>query len=445
MIFRLLATSIFDNGKVAFSLRWNWGNVLLFVLIWSYGFESVQFDNAPIKSLLITIFLVAAISIVNRVSNTYPKLYQEKYDFTNLDISVLSLYVILLVTLSISATYKFDISLVGDQLYHAQSSQNQSMGIADWLIHKFQIPATIEYKTIVRLVSCAMLGIVIFLVAHIRRYNLGDRTTLLILLLLLLRLGYHYSDIHPPFRLFPLWINSILFGINDFSFRLTTLLALSLLAFVIYKFSQKHFGSLNAFLVGLTVATIPLLLHVSSLVEQSVWSAISWIFILIAIRESFHSPNYVRWLSVVVIAALMRAPAFIALVPIFGLMIAEYLKKNEFKNIQPYLIAATPVLVLIPFLWIQLSQGSPATSGQLSPLHQIMSTFDNGFSVKVMYYNIQLPWVLFLPFCLLPIKGHWLKIQQLLCFLYLHILFSTPSVQYCGEYRVTRRNCGYPL
>lgn len=409
MHFKKLASSFFDDGNVALRLRWNWGTILLFVLVWSYGFENVTYANAPIKSLLVTALLVSAIVIIGQVSDKYRNLYQEELQFTNRDVLVLGLYCILLVALTAFATYKLDISLVGDQLFHAQSSQNQSIDIANRLIRKFQVPATIEYKTVVRTVSCAILAILIFLIAYIRQYRLSDRTVLIVLLFVLLKLGHPYVDAHPPFRLFPLWLSTVLFGINDLSFRLVSLLALSIFAFVLYKVSQKHFDRRNSFLIGLSVSSIPLLLHVGSIVEQSVWTVLTWSFILISIRESPHNPNYIRWISVIVIASLMRAPAFVALVPIFFLMGVEYLKSKDYKSIQKYLIYTVPVLVLIPFLWIQLSQGTPATSGQEATLHKIIASFENGFSIKVMYYSVLLPWIVFLPFCLSPVNGSRLR------------------------------------
>lgn len=409
MHLKKVAASFLDDGNVAFRPRWNWGAILLFVLVWSYGFENVTYANSPLKSLLVTAFLVSAIVIIGQVSDKYRDLFQEEFQFTNLDVFVLGLYCILLVALTAFATYKLDISLVGDQLFHAQSSQNQSIDIGDRLIRKFHVPATIEYKTVVRVVSCAILAILIFLIAYIRQYRLNDRIVLIVLLFLLLKLGYPYVDAHPPFRLFPLWISTVLFGLNDISFRLVSLLALSIFAFVIYKVSRKHFGRRNSFLIGLAVSTIPLLLHVGSIVEQSVWTVLAWSFILISVRESPNSPNYIRWVSVIVIASLMRAPAFVALVPIFFMMGVEFLKSKDYKSIQKYLIYAVPVLVLIPFLWVQLSQGTPATSGQEASLHKIIASFENGFSVKVMYYSVLLPWIVFLPFCLIPANGNWPK------------------------------------
>ena len=407
MHFKGIAHLFLDNKNIAFSLRWNWGAVLLFVLIWSYGFENIRFDNSPIKSLLMMVFVVFTIASIIRVSGKYKNLYLEELKFSNSDIFVLCLYGMLLISFAAFCIYKLDFSLLGDQIYHAQSSQNQSLGIANWLIHKFEIPATTEYKTVVRLTSVAILGMLIYFIAFVRQYSLKDQVYLLVLLLLLLKLGHHYNDVHPPFRLFPLWLSSTLFGINDFSFRLVSLFALSIFAFVIYKFSNKYFGRLDSFLIGLAVCSIPLLLDVGSIVEQSIWTVLAWTFILLAIQESPHNPNYVRWITVIVIASLMRAPAFIALVPIFFSMCIQYLKANEYKNIRPYLTYAVPILVLLPFMWMQLSQGTPSTSGQLGKFSQLVSSFADGFSFKVMYYNIQMPWMLFLPFCLMPINRNW--------------------------------------
>ena len=407
MFFKRFAGTFIDNEKNAFTLRWNWGGVLLFVLVWSYGFEGIAFADSPIKSLLVTVLAVCALALINSISVQNKNLYQEEVRLTNLDIAVWLLYVALLVALTVFATYGMDISLVGDQLYHAQTSQNQSMDLADWLIKKLHIPATVEYKIVVRLVGCALLAMLVAFILFMRQYRLQDRTVLMGLLLLLLTLGHHYADIHPPFRLFPLWLSSILFGLNDLAFRLVSLIALSVFAFVIYRFSQKHVDRFQSLLIGLAVSSIPLLLHVGSIVEQSVWTALAWSFLLVSMRESSNTPNYVRWISVVTIASLMRAPAFVGLVPIFMLMGVEYLRSKDYRDIQKYLVYLAPVLVLIPFMWVQLSQGTPATSGKMAPFQQMVSSFENGFSLKAMYYSIPMPWVLFLPFCLLPVRKNW--------------------------------------
>lgn len=417
-------SDIFYNDKPLFALRWNWGYVLTFVLIWSYGFENVTFPITNSQSLLLTGGLAMVIFLLVYIGEKYKVFYEENIQILYSDIYIFGLLIVVFLILSVN---NLSNSLVGDQLYHAQASQSQTIKVAEKLISYTHIPPTVEYKIILRAINIAFLAGMVVCIYALKRVGTGSRAVLLTALFLALKLltNNSYNDPHPPLRLFPLWLNSTLFGLNDFSFRSISVFSLVVFAFILYKYGQSYFDRPGSLLTSLAVCSIPLLWHVASVVEQSIWTALSWSLILLFMQKDLHNPGYVRWLSIISTAGLMRASAFVGLMPVFLIIGFEFLKSREIKGIKTYLIQGLPVLVLIPFLIRTLIVGTPSTAeSEVSALSKILLSFDGWFSVKVLYYNILLPWILFLPLFLASTIKNWFKVfVQISFFIAAYVIF----------------------
>jgi hypothetical protein len=415
---------MFNNDKLLFTLKWNWGYILIFVLIWSYGFENVAFPLTAVQSLLLSSALAMTVFLLVFVGEKYKIYYQENIEIGYLDSYI---FLILCVIFILFSWGNLTNSLVGDQLYHAQASQSQTTEIAESIIASLKLNPALEYKLILRVINIVLLVGIVAGIYLLGKVNIKIRAVLLTVSFFAIRLltNNSYNDPHPPFRLFPLWFNSTIWGLNDFSFRSISLFSLIVFVFILFRYGQNYFGKFHSFLLAFAVGTIPLLWHVASVVEQSIWTALSWSLILLFIQKDLRNFHYVRWISVVSIAGLMRASAFVGLIPIGLIAGLELLKSRDNKAIKTYLVYALPILVLLPFLLKTLIVGTPSTADkEIDIISKILLSFEGWFSIKMLYYHILLPWVLFLPFFWMSTIKNWLRVLvYVFFFLAAYIIF----------------------
>jgi hypothetical protein len=397
------------KDRILFTLRWNWGGLLAFVLIWSYGFENVTFPLDSVKGKILTFILGILVFLLVLIGEVYKDEFQEHIQLRYQDGLV---FLGLLLVFVGFGWQNLTTALVGDQLYHAQASQSQTIQAVDALILSLSLDDALPYKQIARGVNLVFLATTFLALYLLKNSKPASRAVWAALFFWLLRLftANSYSDPHPPFRLFPLWLNSIVFGLNDFAFRSISLFALVFFVFVLYRLGREKLGKVNSLLLALSVGTIPLLWHVASVVEQSIWTALSWSLLLMFIDDETRNPKYIRWISIISIAGLMRASAFVGLVPVALLLVWQFLKSRDMKSVRIYLIYTIPVLVLLPFLIKTLVVGTPSTSGhEADTLSKLLLSFNDFFSLRMLYYHIQLPWVIFLPMFLFVVFKDRLK------------------------------------
>jgi hypothetical protein len=169
------------------------------------------------------------------------------------------------------------------------------------------------------------------------------------------------NDPHPLFRLFPLLVSSAIFGVTDFGFRLATFAAYLVFLIFVYIRLSTHCSSLTAAISTASIGTLPIFWHVAYLVEQSVWAAIAGasIFVYLLTSESMEEIRLVPLTLLVVLATLMRAPAFIAFIPVAVLIIVQLRRKKiDMAEINPLFISAALLAMVV---LVAASRGSGAT------------------------------------------------------------------------------------
>ena len=177
------------------------------------------------------------------------------------------------------------------------------------------------------------------------------------------------GGMHPSLRLFPIWLSSNLFYFTDFSFRLPGLVGLLAGLLYFYKW-MKHLNvePWTAWLTTLLVGTLPLFLHVATIVEPSIWTSILLVpiigFILkIGTRQSELRFPAELWACLISAGILMRQPVVLLLLPWFYLS-ARDLWMHECRwrqRLNKFGMATLPFLVSIPFFIRSLIQGTPTT------------------------------------------------------------------------------------
>ncbi len=243
---------------------------------------------------------------------------------------------------------------------------------------------------------------------------------------------------HPPFRLFLLWLSSALFTSADFSFRLAQFIGLIGLMWFVQRIANQKLNFVNSWLFAMAVGTIPVLWHVGILAEQSVWTAVSWTAFLLYFFAYSDKFNYIRWVSIISIFTMLRQSAFVALLPLFLIIIVDLIKRKEFSA-KKIFVLMSPIFVMLPFLLNSVINGTPASYlGEISGLQMVWTALDSGIIFNAIMNSVGWPWIIFLFIPLLFIFKNPLKISAISIFFIagVYIFYTiTPGLWGVGRYQ----------
>jgi len=412
---RIKALSTFHAGAFHwdapfFTWKFNWAHLLAFVVFWSYGYYGAV---SPRGSGVVGFFLTAillAIFLLFLVLGQYLKdEFTDFVVFRKSDLAVLAAFTALVLPFSVR---DLSHSLVGDQLAHAQSSQAHFISLIQAIAHRVESIRNLTFGNLLWALDFAALAAGILLLHSLRRRSFTARVAVYSLGFLLLRwmvyLGSGGGSPHPQFRLFPLWMMSALFSPSDWVFRIAQFLPLIGLMWATQRISVAVLPAWISCLLGLVVGTIPVLWHVGTLVEASVWTAVVWTALLLSIAR--HEPEnpfpYIRWISCVCVATMIRQTAFVALIPLFIMLGKEMIRKRA-VDIRRSLLCLAPLLAMAPFLMRSLLFGTPAaqTGGETShAIGNVLYALQSGIALNSILNSVLIPWAILLPVSFLMIS-----------------------------------------
>lgn len=427
-------------NKTVSVIRVNWALILAFVGFWSYGlYNAVSFGVGSIDALdvllalgfgfLIAFFVYAAVA--------FRETFSDSFTLLRSDIATFISYFLLLLPFSFGALTN---SLVSDGLSHAQRSHIHAIQFLKALSH-ISFLQDIPFRNGLFVLGIAgVFGIAAvfwFLKWSGRRfvrlsfrgasYAVPVSALVVFVLFVAVRLGVHFvgggNEMHPPFRLFPLWLSSSIFFPNAFSFRLPQFLGLLFLMCASARIVREKLSSpLLSWLFGLAVGTIPVLWHVGTLVELSMWTGLTWTLLLLAFVTSHKGDNvpWIRWFALISIAALMRQPAFAGLLLLAfwfwfsarraGELLPAFLKRA--------VVPCAPVLLMAPFILKSLIVGTaaryvpgelpflPADAGTLS---RVWFAITSGVAWRATSVSVLAPWVACLGLAFIPFRREYVR------------------------------------
>ncbi|PJZ89443.1 glycosyltransferase family 39 protein [Leptospira levettii] len=374
--------------------------VTFFALIWTYILQENSFFliNVPfIKSL----YFLGVLSVVF----WYIKQNKNAFQYT-LEFSPFFKIAILFLTLFFVLFPRLNQDLVSDQFHHAYKA------ILPWVIYAKNICVLnngCAEKPFNQVLNHEMLKsllvlfpLILIILKFLNRFSLIVVILFCILFFLPLE-DYQINDIHPPFRLFPLAFSASLFGLSNSAFRMPGFFALFIFALIIFPILKFHFKENIAVLLVGCVVTIPILIHVSYIVEPSIWTAISWTGILLFLFfGKKDNRSFFLCFLLITFASLMRASAFLAFFPLvmhwfFTRRVERILSIYEIRNT---FLVFSPTLIALPFVFSSILHGSPATGTNQSLIESIQMSFIGYSSIKFAYQSLFLPWILVFPFAL---------------------------------------------
>lgn len=432
----MLKDRFLNIANKKFSINLNWYFIIAFTFYWIYGlYGFYRLDSLPLN-LFISVLFTSLFSVILGLGFKY-KSSSDSILFKIEDLIILLLFIVIL---AIVAHSFLGHSLTSDQISHSYRSNLYSLKITDIVISKLKIDGSYKFKNILFIVNIGMLAffsVLIFIVTKIK--NIKLKILFLATCFIFSRLSFLFltnlNPTHPPFRLFPLWIVSLFGPINDTLFRIPQFIGLAFLVFALYKILSKTCSKLVSWLFSLSIGSIPVLLYTSSIVEQSIWTAISWTLALIIIGHFDYKKehNWVRIFSIITVCSLMRGSGFIILVPLGLVYIFYYLYRiKRLNQLFPsvHLKEFVPFLALIPYVLVTLFRGTPASyiPGEVdfipldsSSLERIMISIKSGIFWGSIKNSISVYWIAFFPLAFIPVK----KCKKNILFIILFFLLAT--------------------
>jgi hypothetical protein len=182
-------------------------------------------------------------------------------------------------------------------------------------------------------------------------------------------------DSHPPLRLVPLFLGSLIFGISNIGFRFSILILCFIVAGIIFNFLEKTYGKITSLLIIFCFLSLSPILHVLTLVEPSVYAAFS---ILITYVILFHSiidfkKKLVITSVIVSVSILMRMSSILSVLTIVIFSIYEYKNNVKFDR---KIILVLFALVIVSFL-LATSRMPPSADTQNIIPNLIYAIYNN--------------------------------------------------------------------
>jgi hypothetical protein len=442
-------TSQNTRQKSIITIDFNWAAVLFICCFLAYGYYGAlspsdnQFRTSPVASITQLMGLAFVFVFFGLLAWKAPNRFQDSMTLKRED--VLVFLSVALIFFSFSFT-RLQFSLYSDEISYAGSAHGHSIYIALALAKYLFVLDGFPFQYLVQAVSLILLASLIGLIVLSKRWTWKVRIIIFLIILLLGRLVFAAKggngSPHPPLHLIPPFVFGSLFGINDFSFKFSYFAAYILFILLLYKMMRRVFSYHISYLAALAIGTMPLLWYLSTVVEHSFWAFICFTLVLVEIATSGGKPNYVRLISFVSIATLMRQPSFLVIIPIFFLFIIEEFRSRDVKEwLQRTFFILAPTLLFIPFLVSSLIHGTPSTDalGENDTLQRVWGAIGSGIIWTSINNSIPSWWVIFIPFTFFPLsrKMNNLNIAFLIFFVVsIYIYYSiNPSLWGYAKYQ----------
>ena len=358
----------FNNKSLTISYKLY--EILLFIGLWTYGLFGgflTRADNsiALIFSSVIAIIL-CCLCLFFAHNEEKKNLRIHSYNI----FLTLTIFIIILILLNDGLMA----SLYNDQSAHTIEAFKHGifLGQSTPLLQDY------SYKSVIYFTNLIMLFFLSLMMLFFRyQKNIYLKMLVLILALLFMRGAIIYAggtaSTHPGLRLFPIWISSVLFGVNELGIRIfQILLSSTFLVYCFYSFLKRISKVSSLFLVA-SILTTPLFLFVTLVIEPSIYSFIIVTVFLVEIYNQFEDGrfNFSKWIFIISIGSLLRQSIFLLFFPLF---IGYFLQKNyRIKNWTKELL---PFFISLSIFLVSIISGTPSTTAldtNINPIVKIMS------------------------------------------------------------------------
>lgn len=401
-----------QQSKLLVTIEFNWAWVIFYTFFIAYGYYGAiapgytAYKTNWVASLGQTILLCGIQTAFGLAAWKKSSYFKDSISIYTRDLLVC--FSLLLIGFVFSHE-RLQYSLFSDEISYAGSAHGHAIYIVLVLGKYFSELSGITAQYLIQAVSFLMLASVGALIFFSSRWTPKIRIIVFVILLILGRIVFAIKggngSPHPPLHLLPLFLTGSLFGLNDLSFKFSYFLTYAIFLTVLYRMLLRVFSSNVSYITVLAIGTIPLLSYLSTVVEHSFWALICFTLVLVEIITS-PKLNYPRLICFVSIAALMRQPTFLVLLPIFLLLAIEIYQSGAMGRwAKTSWVFFMPLLLFLPFLLASLLYGTPSTDalGQGSMLERVKLAAESGVILHSASRSLPLWWLIFLPFAFIPL------------------------------------------
>lgn len=394
-----------DN--LSFVIKFSWIEFIFygfFIVYGVFGASTPSYINfvsntgvGILQIVLLSFFLV----LLGIVGWKWDKNYQDLIVISGRDLVVLSLLLVLFFGLGYESLGQ---SIQGDESAYLMLAFGHAIKAFLKFGDYFAILNPWVVKYLIQFISLLLVVGVIVFIYFSRKLAWPKRIVVVLGALLFCRILIMYfggnPSPHPPLSGVTHLIFGSLFGINGFSLKSAYFLAYILFVFGIYKMASREMPLHISLLFALSAGTIPLSLHLASIVENSIWSLICFTFVMMELVTN-KNPNFIRLASFVAIITLFRQSVFIGYIPIL-IVFAASLKRPYSANDRGMLLKLlAPAVIFVPFLVQSLLHGTPSTAAlgdQSSQFARVFEAFGSGVILVAIANSVSMLWILFIPF-----------------------------------------------
>lgn len=434
-------------GKISFEIKFNWAVVLFYGFFLTYGFfgaaaPSIAHSSShPVAGIFQIVLLSLFLVLLGLAGWKWGKDFEDVIVLSIRDLMAFALVFVVLFSLGYESLGQ---SLQGDEsAYLVLAFGHAIKGLLKFGDH-LPMLANWHAKSLIQFISILLVGALVLFIFISKKLAWPWRIALVLGALIFCRIlvmifGGNPSP-HPPLGgLFHLIFGAV-FGVSDFSLKTAYFAVYVVFIFGIYKVATQKSSQLLSLLFALAVATIPLSLHLATIVENSIWSLISFSLVMLLIAAS-EKQNYVRLASLVSITTLCRQPVFIAFVPILIMFLATLHKQYAIDKGKQFLKIVLPSVIFVPFLLQSFIQGTPSTlalGDQTSQLARVLAAFGSGIVLVALANSVPKLWLLFIPSAFIWWRNHLARSIAYLVFfaVSLVIYYSiSPGLYGLGKYQ----------
>lgn len=395
------------------TINFNWATVLFFSYFVAYGYygaltpEYGQLKANLIASTIKLAFLTLILVLLGLLAWKASGRFKDSIKIQRKDIFVFLSYFVIFFSFSFG---QLQFSLFSDEISYSGTSHGHSVYISLFLAKQINVLDGAPFRYLVQITSLILLISLSSLFVLSKRLTWINKIIIFSLLLVFCRLVFSVaggnSSPHPPLQLIPPFIFGSLFGITDFSFKLSYFTVYVIFILMLYRMMHRVFTFSISYLLALAIGTIPLLWHLAAVVEHSLWASIGFTLVLVEIITSTKL-SYIRLTSFISIAALMRQPSFLAIFPVLMLFIAEEFQSRDRGNWLPKLFfLLSPTLLFIPFVGSSLIHGTPSTEAlsESSTLGRVLGAIDSGIIWTSISNSVPYWWIILILFSFIPLS-----------------------------------------
>ena len=284
--------------------------------------------------------------------------------FQNFEISNITYCLLIFLFLLFLVKDRIFLSIADDEYAYA----NLGLIHSNFLLSKisnFDLIKNIQIKYIFRFISFFILLsilIYLFLIEKIFKNKLIIKFTVIILTVFFLRViinkfgGNAFP--HPPLiGLFSL-TSTFIFGLSDISLKFFPFIFYCFFSFYYFIKLKKVTNCIISFLSVISLFSIPGVLYLSSLLEQSLFSLLC--FSLIALELSLNkNPNYKKLIILIVFFSFFRILSLLALILIVFHILSNSKSINDFfeKSFNTFK-SSYPLILILPFIFFSFTNNS---------------------------------------------------------------------------------------